>query len=582
MLCERHRHPFLTAAVLIICVWFSGCSGSSAPDPAVDNSTNSATTSGETEAEKCRNKLSGAMRRLEPERMDLHADPERAITGLNAWIASCARDEVEALKLDDAALALLNSNPRALAGRYTGVDATYIRDALLLRDLTAALTTRQPNTSESAEDRETARVVRIFDWVIRNVSLIPDDTQRPALSLFDVLLIGRGTADDRAWILAEMLRQQQIDAVLVRTTAPPADDGGVLDTAMSLIAVIQNDVGLLFDVVTGLPVVVGDDRDLLKPAPADVSVLKDHERWNDSTVEVIAQVAAFAPRMLVLQDRLAAEDAAILFEELTGGVSEIRPLRDRITSAGQLWTKDDISVWTYPEDRVIASHSRSEAQIQEYDQLMRPFDAPFERKVYEPESVEELTTVPEELSPEQRRLLAEERLMANFERITVSSEERFGKPSRRLLKARTQQVQGSIDSEVIQQMQQIRIASMEERIRVAVPALLQEQQGLPAMIVLDLPKLIREVNQSSTGDSMYWTALCQLDREEFGAAITTFSNYRRQYPDGKWKYPSLVHQSLALLKQDRTDDAIAALKEADQDDNPEQRRVRMMLQVLSK
>lgn len=587
MLFERVRinwptSGLITVLFLLLSLGTFGCTNNADSTP-TDNTSNlpSTTGGGETEAEACRKKLSGAIRRLDAERMALQSDPERSINGLNAWIASCASDEVSDRELDQAALKMLNSNPRALARRYTGADATLIRDAFLLRDLTAALAASRSEETADAVGRETARVMQTFNWIVRHVSLLPDDVQRPPLGLFDVLLIGRGTAADRAWLLAEALRQQQIDAVLVNTDQPPEPQGNLLDTSKSLVAVIQNDTGFLLDVATGLPVVAGAERNLLAPVPAPLSVLKQHPRWKDSTVQIIAQVATFAPRMLVLQDNLAAEDAAVLFEELTGGVSEIRPLIERITAAAQIWTADDISIWSYPEDRVIAAQSFTEEQLQEYGRLKRAFDAPFERQVYQPESVEELTTVPEALSDEERQRLAQERLMENFVRINQSSEEMFGKPSRRLLKARIQQIRGSTDSEVIQQLQQIRIAGMEERIRVAVPEQYQQQQGLPPVIVLDLPRVIREVNQSSTGDSMYWTALCQMDRGEVGAAITTFSNYRRQYPDGKWLYPSMMHQALGFLDQQRQKDAIAVLEQANQDDNPARRRVQILLDALN-
>ena len=99
-------------------------------------------------------------------------------------------------------------------------------------------------------------------------------------------------------------------------------------------------------------------------------------------------------------------------------------------------------------------------------------------------------------------------------------------------------------------------------------------------MTIDFPKIIREVNLSSTGDSLYWTAMCQIDRKEFGAAIITLMNYRRQYPDGKWKYPSMMNQAVALLGQKRTEDAKTILAEADVEQNPERWAVRRMLQQL--
>ena len=161
---------------------------------------------------------------------------------------------------------------------------------------------------------------------------------------------------------------------------------------------------------------------------------------------------------------------------------------------------------------------------------MRPFDAPFERKPFATESMEELTTVPEELSKEQREALLQQRLMENFARVMQSSEDKFGKPSKRLLKTRVKQILGDQDGGVIQQLQQIRITSMESVLRVQVPAEVRAQYGWPEFIAIPFPQMIREVNLSSTGSSLYWTAIRQLERGDVGAAITTLMNYRRQYP----------------------------------------------------
>ena len=79
---------------------------------------------------------------------------------------------------------------------------------------------------------------------------------------------------------------------------------------------------------------------------------------------------------------------------------------------------------------------------------------------------------------------------------------------------------------------------------------------------------------------MYWTALSQLDRGELGIGISTMANYRRQYPDGAWKYPSLINQAMTLLSLDRTEDAVQALQEANAADNPEQLRVKRLLTAL--
>lgn len=572
--------PFnVLTAVTLWCV--IGCRNETV-DVAEQQAGPAASVNQETTGEKCRKKLAAAIRRLNPESLALQASPERSINGLNAWIASCAADQLDALQVGEETLGLLDSNARVTAGRFTANDASYIRDCLLLRDLTTALWARVL-PEEGGVGNDAARVLQMFDWLVRNVSLLPAEDDRVTVGLFDILLTGRGTPEDRAWIFVEALRQQQIhNCFIVRTDAAAANDGSLLDTAEWLVAVVLENGSMLFDPVAGVPVPAEGRINLKSPAPIGLAQLKQHSRWTSSSVQIVAQASAFAPRMLVLQNLLAAEDSAVFYEELSGGVSQITPLIDLVVLAGDgLWTRESVSVWNYPEQQVVASSSLNEQDQQSYTQMMRPFDAPFERKVLENESIAELTTVPEELPEEERRRLTEQRLMENFMKMNQSSEDMFGRPSQRLLKTRILQIMGRTDTTVIQQLQQIRIAGMQEVIRIAVPGELQQQQGWPPVMTIPFPELIREVNLSSTGDSLYWTAMCQIDRGEVGAAIITLMNYRRQYPDARWKYPSLMNQAFALLVQDRTDDALAALTEADQADNPERLRVQMMIRSLS-
>lgn len=568
------------AFFLSLCLATAGCSGSR---EATESTESAGTPDSQTEtaAERCRKKLAAAIRRLDPETVALQEDPERSINGLNAWISSCAKDEVAAIELSEATLAMVGDSARATAGRYTANDGAYIRDCIVLRNLTEAISEHSGASLEEGETHaDSNRIVAVFEWIVRHVSLISPTENRPPLALFDILLTGRGTPEDRAWIFGEALRQMQIDAVII-SSQQEAVEGDSLNSANWLVAVFLETTSIVFDAATGIPITKEQSEDATENSFLSVSDLAQHDRWKSPGVQLIAQTSAFAPRMLVLQEQLAAEDSAILFEELTGGVSKIAPLVDRIKEAGNgLWTAEQIALWPYPEQQVIASNSVDQKQKKDVKQMMRAFQAPFERKDFAPENAEELTTVPEELTDTERQTYVQQRLMQSFERMMESSDELFGKPSNGLLKARVSQIQGMTDTGVIQQLQQVRIASMQDALRIRVPQAIQEQNGYPPIMSIPFPELIREVNQSSTGDSLYWTALCQMDREEYGTAIITLLNYRRQYPEGKWKYSTLINQALSLLQQERVQDATEILKEADVEANPERYRVQHLLKTL--
>lgn len=567
--------------VLLFCTALL-CGCNDVPNTPTTDADKPGTKGKETPAEKCRRKLAGAIRRLEPQHLTMQADPERSISGLNSWIASCAAEETEALQLSEATLEMLDQNPRATAGRFSGGDAIYIRDALAMRTLNSELSARTDDSDASAEERDVNRVSQAFAWMVRNISLKSEHGSDPPLGLFDILMTGVGTAEDRAWGFAELLRQQQTDAVIVRTAAEPQEDGTVLDTATWLVAVIQNDHGWLFDTVTGLPVTADVKFNPAAPAPLPLKALNGHDRWKDSAVEVIAQVATFSPRMLVLQDSLAAEDSAILFEELTGDVSEIRPMMERIlTAGGDLWKASDLSVWSYPEERSVSANSLSEEELREYKRMMRPFEAPFERDIFVPEAAEDQSPIPQQMSDEERAARAEQRLMELFVQVSQSSEKKFGKPSYRLLSSRTKQVLGSTETTIIQQMQQIRLTSMNEGIEVQIPQQIRQlYPNAPATRMFPLPSAMLFVNEVATGNSMYWTALSQIDRGDSGMAISTLRNYRKLFPDGDWQYPSMITEAVALVGKGRLKEAAEILRKADEEMNPERGRVQRLLRAL--
>lgn len=628
------RHCVLAFVAFMVA---AGCTPNS-PKPKTEKADSKSKGTSLADAEQSRRKLSAAMSRLSAERVSNQTDADRGVSGLNSWLASYDTEATTNTQLDESAMTMLNNNPRVTAQRFTGSDGFYVRDCLLLRDLSnkivSSIEFNQKDTS-----REAARVIAIFQWIHRHVSLTEAEANSLPLNVFDILMLGKATAEHRAWLFAELLRQQQIDAVWVTTSAPtgsstpastdkksdaaednnkdsnnkdaedestpsesPAEKGAdtkpkakkadtdsiasrLLDNSNALVVVFHESGAWLFDCEAGIPVPSGDTVNPIDPRPAELDMLLPHPRWKSANVQLIAQAGTFAPRMLILQDNLASSDAAVLYEELNGSASDIRPLLQRIEEGSQgAWPADQITVWPFPEEMTVASHAFTEDQQQKYDQVMRFFDAPFERSVMSVGENDLGTFDTGELTDDQKKMFAEEKMRQNFERLmdqdTATSEDRFGKPSKKLLKARIQQISGSTDTTVIQKLQQVRLAGMEQGVKVAVPKIYQDEAGYPPIILLPLPSLIKAVNESSTGNSIYWAALCQFERGEVGSAIITLANYRRRQSDGQWKYPSLINEAMGQLMRKNKDRAIKALLLADQPDNPERLRVQLLLQAL--
>ncbi len=506
---------------------------------------------------------------------------ETLVGGLNSWLASCAESDVKNVKISDANAAMLSPAAlRAASGiRFVESDVVYIRDCLLLKALTESVWKQADamNSSGGATDRE--RIVLLFRHLIRNLALLKADEGRVPVGMYEALLTGRGSVDDRIWVFAEALRQRQIDSVLLKTVSPgDAAAGDLSKAADMLIGVVSAGELLLFDPLRGTALPKAGDTAVLTVDPAGLDAISGDERWKGAEVFVVCHPAVFSPRMMVLQDRLEAMESAVLYEELAGGTSEIRPLQARLTEViGSTWPSESIKVWDVPEQRIAAAASLTEEQKQAMTVLMRPFDSPFERdSLNVGDMLEDPNVNQDELTPDQKMQQKMIALNERMARIEASSDELFGKPSRRLLKVRVEQIMGNVDVGMIQDLQQIRIASLQETIELQIPY----EGKQVAVVEVPMPQAILSVQRSAVGDTLYWTSMCQISRNDMGAAVATLRNYRRQYPDEKSVFPAMRNEAEALLHLGDLTSAAAVLREADADTNPERSGVQWLLSRL--
>ena len=207
--------------------------------------------------------------------------------------------------------------------------------------------------------------------------------------------------------------------------------------------------------------------------------------------------------------------------------------------------------------------------MEAYTLLMRPLDSPFERESID---VSKLLTDPNvdesKLSDDEKNALKAEAISKLLER----SDALFGRPSRRLLQARVSQIAGNFELGMIQELQQIRIACLQEVVELEFV-----DEGKQAVGRIRLPETILSVQKSAVGDTLYWTAMSQVSRGDAGTAVQTLRNYRRQYPDEKMKFASLLLEAELLVEIGDVAGAAAVLKESATEDNPERGRQEWML-----
>lgn len=125
------------------------------------------------------------------------------------------------------------------------------------------------------------RAERLFDWTVRNIQLIPPEAPEAKLPFlpWHMLLIGRATELDRAWIFQLLARQQQLEVVLLAYPEAGAKDAPPLNPA----ALKRWCAGLLidkqlylFDARIGAPIRTKDGKQVatLAQATADDSLLR--------------------------------------------------------------------------------------------------------------------------------------------------------------------------------------------------------------------------------------------------------------------------------------------------------------------
>ncbi len=228
---------------------------------------------------------------------------------------------------------------------FDTTEARQLQQAIWLRDISRWA----KGEAVSPVDVATA----LFDWTIRNIQLDdPKDAPGFIHQPWQVLMYGRGTAEQRAWVFAELCRQQQLDVVMLATGdrwwLPALWDDGKL---------------YLFDTQLGLPIPgtepgsvatlaeLVDNPDRLSQLsvegegdyPTSAADLKSVHAW------MVASPLQLSKRALLLEEAFEGEH----FVVLTAGTNRIF---DELAKASNL---TDTQLWPYPFESIVAEQEMS-------------------------------------------------------------------------------------------------------------------------------------------------------------------------------------------------------------------------------
>ncbi len=459
--------------------------------------------------------LEPALAMMQPENLGINADPNQPTGLLNQW----RRVQMEVEKKDpdkdrfsaplsDETRKLLENDLSAEAARraggdeFTADDARHIRTARLMKSIVDHVA--------KGVDGELGRAQAVFDYVTRNMKLVAAENALP-LTPYEMLVFGEGTAEDRAWVFAELLRQLNQDAVIVK----PASES--TEPAPWFVGAVVKDEIRLFDPnrSTPVPATLGAKSQDITPATiADLSkpgILQSLTAGTEAKIssqmfekvrlEIIGTSGLWSPRLAVLQGFLSGESSVVISQNLTGQADEASSIVNRIKSLeDSRFSPEDLRLWSHPESRLEGFDA-----LESLSERWKPFDAP-----------QRIEVNPNDGTPV------------------------FGTFSKLQLKIRTEQLMG-LYKEAIPMYSRVRI----ERNRVA-PVLSGD---------------VLRLHADAAEDAYFWSAICQMESGDFHEAATKFAAYVKDFENVASRHGdhARILSARCLIEQDRPAEAMEAL-----------------------
>lgn len=519
----------LAAAGLLAILLSFGCNGSSNPTSERKGPRKGAVDQpgAAFSQQRCGEFLEQAWDMLQPDRLGVSAERSVAVSVLNQWLLGCGGQVDVASPMEESQARLKEliapaAWERTQEQHFALRDADHIRNAILFREINQFV--------PAGAENDVQRVARLFDYVVRNVALKQPQERLP-LTPHQILMFGRGSAEDRAWLFAELLRQARIDSVVVRPQAggDEASESSAGDE-WYVGAVLGEDV-YLFDPRRGAPVpsASAGASPAWPLAPAKLSeVVTDVADSAETTeaqrrrMELIGYSTYWSERMQKLQESLSGERSIVIYDPAVGQGGERGGLARAEAAAGTGW---QIGLWSYPEEQWLASESMDSETAGRLEARRAPFAAP----------------IP----------------IAN---IDSDRQVELGTPLHELRRTRMLQLSGKF-REAIPSYLSIRRAESK-------PPTATKDTFIPsdaeAAVLAQLPAEVRETHRRAAEHALFWTGVAQMELGEDSSAYRTFADYLNRYPkEGVWRDHARRLTALILIAFDRPEFGLRVVEEVD-------------------
>ena len=461
--------------------------------------------------QQCENWIKSVVSMSHPEQLGIEVESDVILGILNDWALRCgATDEnfnADSLKqwLSEEQIAQLQTE------RFTSEDTEHIRDSIMNYLIWESVA--------KGLDSDLDRVRKAFDFVVYNMAMLPI-AEEFTLTRYQHLYWGMGTAEDRALLFADILRQNRIDTCILRPKA--AEEG---QEAPWLVGVFLRDGIYLFNTQIGMPIPGPDSSEsefttsdvaTLEEATSDDSLLRkldideEHkfpltaEQLKDADIEMIGYPQLWMPRFSKLQSQLPLQSKFLLHDGLVDSVSGQGLPSRLIAQSGTKWKLEDLKLWAFPLEEN-GTESSAPATLKQYTELFAgSFSAYFD----------------------------------------FAEETQDGKPALRIIptysvaRTRTAYLIGE-HSKAVQQFVAIQVImntanAEDDTLSVKELEYLQQQRELA-------------LSTQALDNIKYWLATAQMTLGRYEQAGDMFSDYLRSYAnDGFWRNPAFLNSIPAL------------------------------------